>query len=57
MVLGNRIKEERERLNMSQDDLAEKMNITRQAISKWETGLGSFCELSGICRYLRVPLV
>lgn len=38
MNLGNRIKEERERLNMSQDELAEKMNITRQAISKWETG-------------------
>ncbi len=38
MNLGIRIKEEREKLNMSQDELAEKMNITRQAISKWETG-------------------
>ncbi len=38
MNLGNRIKEEREKLNLSQDELADKMDITRQAISKWETG-------------------
>ncbi len=38
MDLGNRIKEEREKLNLSQDELAEKMDISRQAISKWETG-------------------
>lgn len=39
MELGNRIKEEREKLNMSQDELAQRMNISRQAISKWETGI------------------
>lgn len=38
MDLGKRIKNERERLNMSQDELAQKMDISRQAISKWETG-------------------
>ncbi|MCQ2010806.1 MAG: helix-turn-helix transcriptional regulator [Sporolactobacillus sp.] len=38
MDLGNRIKETRERLNMSQDELAEKLDISRQVISKWETG-------------------
>ncbi len=38
MDLGSRIKEEREKLNLSQDELAEKMDISRQAISKWETG-------------------
>ncbi|MET1248679.1 helix-turn-helix domain-containing protein [Sporolactobacillus sp. STCC-11] len=38
MDLGSRIKEARERLNLSQDELAEKMDISRQAISKWETG-------------------
>ncbi|AGL02822.1 helix-turn-helix domain-containing protein [Desulfoscipio gibsoniae] len=38
MDLGNRIKTEREKLNMSQDELAQKMDISRQAISKWETG-------------------
>lgn len=38
MNLGNRIKQEREKLNLSQDELAQKMNISRQAVSKWETG-------------------
>ena len=38
MELGSRIKTEREKLNMSQDELAGKMNISRQSVSKWETG-------------------
>ena len=38
MDLGSRIKEEREKLNLSQDELAQRMDISRQAISKWETG-------------------
>lgn len=38
MDLGSRIKTEREKLNLSQDDLAQRMDISRQAISKWETG-------------------
>ena len=38
MDLGSRIKNEREKLNISQDELAQKMDISRQAISKWETG-------------------
>lgn len=38
MDLGNRIREEREKRNLSQDELAEKLDISRQAISKWETG-------------------
>lgn len=38
MDLGSRIREARESQNLSQDELAEKMHISRQAISKWETG-------------------
>lgn len=38
MELGSRIRDTREKLNMSQDELAQKMNMSRQAISKWETG-------------------
>ncbi len=49
MDLGNRIKAEREKLNMSQDDLAQKMNISRQAISKWETGT-SYPDIEKILR-------
>jgi transcriptional regulator with XRE-family HTH domain len=47
--LGNRIKTEREKLNMSQDDLAQKMDISRQAISKWETG-NSYPDIEKILR-------
>lgn len=38
MILGKRIKEEREKKNLTQDQLAQTLNISRQAISKWELG-------------------
>ncbi|MDE6659113.1 MAG: helix-turn-helix domain-containing protein, partial [Eubacterium sp.] len=28
----------RKSLNLSQEELAEKINVTRQAVSKWENG-------------------
>ncbi len=42
--------------NLSQEDLAEKLNVSRQAVSKWETGtatpelanLTALCELFGV---------
>lgn len=36
MKLGNRILELRKKNNLSQENLAEKLNISRQTISKWE---------------------
>lgn len=39
MGLAERLKENRERLRLSQSDVAEKLNITRQSISRWETGV------------------
>lgn len=39
MELSARIKEERNKLNLSQDALANKLHVSRQAISKWERGL------------------
>lgn len=38
MILGKRIKEEREKRNLTQDQLAQTLNVSRQAISKWELG-------------------
>lgn len=38
MDLSARIKEERNKLNLSQDALASKLHVSRQAISKWERG-------------------
>ena len=34
--LANKIQELRKKMNMSQDDLAQKIGVSRQAISKWE---------------------
>lgn len=38
MIIGNKILEFRKLNNLSQEQLAEKMNVTRQTISKWELG-------------------
>lgn len=35
-VYGQKIKTKRQALHMSQEDLARELNLTRQAISKWE---------------------
>ena len=36
MTLGEQIKQARERRNFSQEDLAEQLGVSRQAVSKWE---------------------
>ncbi|GKV68638.1 hypothetical protein NCCP2716_11360 [Sporosarcina sp. NCCP-2716] len=38
MIFGERLKREREKRNWSQVDLAEKIYVSRQSVSKWETG-------------------
>ena len=38
MELGNKILQLRKKYNLSQEQLAEKINVARQTISKWELG-------------------
>ena len=38
MELGGQIKRHRTRLGLSQEELAEKIFVTRQSVSNWETG-------------------
>lgn len=38
MNFSERLKKEREKRGWSQIDLAEKIHVSRQAVSKWETG-------------------
>lgn len=38
MELGNKILKLRKKQSLSQEELAEKINVTRQTISKWELG-------------------
>ena len=39
MTLSERIAALRTGLGMSQGDVAEKLEVSRQSVSKWETGL------------------
>lgn len=38
MTLGEQIKQQREEQNMTQEELAERLGVSRQAVSKWESG-------------------
>lgn len=39
MVSGEEIRQAREQKNLSQEDLAEQLGVSRQAVSKWENGI------------------
>lgn len=38
-MLSEKLKQLRKEENLSQEELAEKLNVVRQTISKWEKGL------------------
>ncbi len=38
MKIGEMIKEIRHNVNMTQDELAQTLYVTRQAVSRWENG-------------------
>ena len=40
MTLGEKLKEIRKRFGLSQEELAEMLNVSRQAITKWENDGG-----------------
>lgn len=39
MRFGDNLRKLRKLKGLSQEDLAEKMQVSRQSVSKWETGL------------------
>ena len=58
MAFGERLQEIRKTNGLSQEQLAEKCNITRQSVSKWELGQGypETEKLLVLCRVLNVDL-
>ena len=47
MILAEKITEERKKNGWSQEELADKLGVSRQAVSKWESA-GSIPELQKI---------
>ena len=39
MILAEKISEERKKNGWSQEELAEKLSVSRQSVSKWESGV------------------
>ena len=52
MSLGERLLQYRKSINISQDQLAEKIGVTRQTISKWETDQSTpeFNKIEPLCK-------
>lgn len=58
MTLGEKIKEARKQCGLSQEQLAEKMTVSRSAIAKWETdkGLPDVDNLKALAQLLNVSV-
>ena len=58
MTLGEKIKDARKQCGLSQEQLAEKMSISRSAIAKWETdkGLPDIDNLKALASFLNVSV-
>ena len=58
MTLGQKLKEIRKRFGLSQESLAEIMNVSRQAITKWESdeGLPDVSNLQELSKVFNVSL-
>lgn len=41
MTIGNRIKTLRKEMNFTQEYVAEQLNVSRQAVSKWEKDISN----------------
>ena len=56
MEIGTRIQELRKKKNISQEELANVMNISRQAVSKWESNLSApdIEKIIDLCEYFQV---
>ena len=56
MTLGERLLQYRNRIHMSQEQLAEKIGVTRQTISKWETDQSTpdFNKIEPLCEIFHI---
>ena len=52
MILADKITEERKKNGWSQEELANKLGVSRQAVSKWESA-GSIPDLQSCSRFAK----
>ena len=60
MTFAENVKMLRKQAGMSQEQLAEKLGVSRQAVTKWETGAGWFgchCVMRGVGGWCRRRLL
>lgn len=57
MKIGQKISACRKKRGMSQEDLAERIEVSRQAVSRWETGesVPDVEKIKALCRIFEVP--
>ena len=53
MKFGDNLKKIRKNKKMSQEELAEKVNVSRQSVSKWETG-DAYPEMNNILELCKI---
>lgn len=53
MKFGDNLRKLRKMKNLSQEDLAERMNVSRQSVSKWETG-DAYPEINNILELCKI---
>ena len=59
-ALGRRIREAREAAGLTQDDVAERLNVAQKQISVWEAGISQprpYQRLIDLARAIGVPVV
>lgn len=56
MLIADKIKKLRKDNNMTQEDLADKLNVSRQTVSKWETNVGvpDIDNIKAICNLFNI---
>ena len=56
MAIGNRLYNLRKEKNISQEELANALDVSRQTVSKWETGesMPDFNKIKPICDYFGI---
>ena len=58
MTFGEKLKEARKKIGLSQEQFAEKLNISRSAVAKWESDIGipDVSNLKSIAKLLNVSI-